>query len=403
GIRKFEIISQRSIGKIEFAKFSSHLFNQEKSHPTKTIFEYLHENSIILLHNREMIQNKMEDWKSLDFNEMEIFNPQIKSATVDEIEHKISSFNSISLVHTEMGNKTFHFPFQPPNNFQGSLKLLFNSLKDWKKNNGNLKNFVIYCETKEKKENLFNFIDEELGEEFIPRLITAPLSRGFSFNNHQYMFLTEHEIFNRVKTTTTIKKLQTAGAVIRKMKQMTPGDIVVHLEYGIGQYEGIEQLSIGNNPPKDVVKLIYYDNDSLYVSLDKINKIQKYTSTKENFSPQLSKLGSTEWTTKRKKTKKAIEKIAADLIQLYAVRMTQKGFQFSKDTLWQREMEASFSFEETPDQNKAINDVKKDMQKTQPMDRLICGDVGFGKTEVAIRAAFKAVQENKQVAVLAPT
>jgi transcription-repair coupling factor (superfamily II helicase) len=175
----------------------------------------------------------------------------------------------------------------------------------------------------------------------------------------------------------------------------------VNIDHGIGRYAGLEKIDV-NGKPQEAVKLIYKDNDVLYVSIHSLHRIAKYTG-KEGQAPRIDKIGSTVWQTLKQKTKRRVKELAFDLIKLYAKRKTLKGFAFHKDTYMQHELEASFIYEDTPDQLKATNDVKRDMEKSSPMDRLVCGDVGFGKTEVAIRGAFKAVSDSKQVAVLVPT
>ncbi|MFQ5584872.1 MAG: transcription-repair coupling factor, partial [Calditrichia bacterium] len=213
--------------------------------------------------------------------------------------------------------------------------------------------------------------------------------------------MTEHEIFNRLKMRRRKRRIRVSGGLIRNLKSLNIGDYVVHVDYGIGKYKGTERIKIAG-VEKERIKLIYEDDDILYVSLDKLNHIQKYVS-EEGFEPRLTRLGSSEWERVKKRTKSAVENVARELMRLYATRISQNGHAFSPDTLWQKELEASFLFEDTPDQARTTVEVKKDMESPRPMDRLICGDVGFGKTEIAIRAAFKTVMDGKQVAVLVPT
>jgi transcription-repair coupling factor (superfamily II helicase) len=188
---------------------------------------------------------------------------------------------------------------------------------------------------------------------------------------------------------------------LQELKQLNIGDYVVHSDKGIGQFDGFETVLLGVNK-QDCIKIIFADNDVLYVNLTYIHKVEKYAS-KEGVEPRLSKLGSAEWTRKKSRAKKKLKDIARELIKLYAKRKMQKGHAFDLDGLWQKELEASFIYEDTPDQAKTTVDVKEDMEASTPMDRLVCGDVGFGKTEIAVRAAFKAVQSGKQTAILVPT
>jgi len=179
------------------------------------------------------------------------------------------------------------------------------------------------------------------------------------------------------------------------------GDYVTHIDHGIGKFGGLQKIEVEGRL-QEAIKLVYSDNDLLYVSIHSLHKISKFNG-KDGKTPKINKLGSPAWNALKKKTKKKVKEIAFDLIQLYAKRRSQKGFQFSPDSYLQHELEASFMYEDTPDQFKATQDVKADMESERPMDRLVCGDVGFGKTEVAIRAAFKAATDGKQVAILVPT
>ncbi len=226
------------------------------------------------------------------------------------------------------------------------------------------------------------------------------LHDGFLFPDIKLMLLTDREIFGRYRRKLHKIKYK-SGRVLRGIDEIKKGDFVVHTEYGIGKYEGITRTTIDNNLV-DLISIQYHGGDRLYVPIDKIKYVQKYIAV-EGIEPVLDKLGGKRWAKVKAKHKAEIEKLAQELLQLYAEREMVEGFRFGDDTLWQREFEASFLYEETPDQLQAIEEVKRDMISHKPMDRLICGDVGYGKTEVAIRAAFKAVQNNKQVAVLVPT
>lgn len=230
---------------------------------------------------------------------------------------------------------------------------------------------------------------------------TGNLSRGFLFEELKLVVFTEVEIFGRQKKKKRKIKEFNEGIRINSFEELEIGDHVVHENHGIGKYLGVKTLEIQGNH-QDYLVLKYAGEDKLYVPTHQVDLIQKYIGV-ENQPPKLFKLGSGEWNRVKKKVKESVQEIALDLLKLYAERELVRGHAFSKDTPWQKEFEDAFPYEETPDQVKAIEEVKKDMEEVQPMDRLICGDVGYGKTEVAIRAAFKAVQEGKQVVVLVPT
>ncbi|GAB4182097.1 MAG: transcription-repair coupling factor [Calditrichia bacterium] len=402
-IRTFDILNQRSLNSLDSFTFSSHFFQHHKSFSTP-LHHFFASSAKIMIDEPILIENKLHEWYS-QLNEaiQEQDVPEDVYLSEDQVSSFMNEENKFRITAAPGSNQSsIHFPFRVPTKFHGSLKFFFKYLSKHSEQN-TLQKVTVYCENEKRKENLLQFLEDEFPDGDLPKLVTLPVSVGFKNAETDEEFLTEHEIFNRIRSGKFKKSPVATGNIIRKLNKINHGDIVVHVDYGIGIYDGVEKIRIGDSAPKDIIKLIYRDDDILYVSLDKINKIQKYTSTKENYVPELTKLGSTEWSRIRKKTKKEIEKIAADLIQLYAMRMTRKGFTFSEDTVWQREMESMFPFDETPDQLRCIDEVKLDMQSDKPMDRLLCGDVGYGKTEVAIRAAFKAVQDGKQVAVLVPT
>lgn len=228
------------------------------------------------------------------------------------------------------------------------------------------------------------------------------LREGFEDRQLKLICYTDHQLFERFHRYKTRQKASKSKALtIKELKSLHPGDYIVHVDYGVGRFAGLEKVDINGNM-QEAVRLIFRDDDLLYVNIHSLHKISKY-SGQEGTTPAMSKLGSPEWENKKSRTKKQVKDIAKDLIALYAKRRSASGFAFSKDAVLQIELESSFLYEDTPDQGLATADVKSDMEKTYPMDRLVCGDVGFGKTEVAIRAAFKAVNDRKQVAVLVPT
>lgn len=222
---------------------------------------------------------------------------------------------------------------------------------------------------------------------------------GFEIPEQKILFLTHKEIYGFSKKVN--KKLKVKKSNLLSYTDLNIGDYVVHENHGIGQYRGIEQIEV-NGIIKDHILIMYKDNDRLYIPTDQMNLIQKYIG-KDGYRPKLNRLGSSDWIKTKQRAKKALDEIATDLVKLYAKRDKIEGFSFSYDTPWQREFEDSFIYEETYSQLRAIDEIKKDMESKKPMDRLLCGDVGYGKTEVALRAAFKAIMDNKQVAFLVPT
>ncbi|MEM9895925.1 MAG: transcription-repair coupling factor [Bacteroidota bacterium] len=250
----------------------------------------------------------------------------------------------------------------------------------------------------ERLETIFSEIDPEITFSGI----SASLREGFIDDQEELCCYTDHQIFDRFHNHKGQEKFTKAKAItLKELKALQPGDFVVHIDYGVGRFAGLDTVDVGSNK-QEALRLIYKDDDLLYVSLHSLHKISKY-SGKEGEPPVINKLGSPEWENKKKRVKKKVKDIAKDLIALYAKRKAARGFPFPADDYLQAELESSFMYQDTPDQSIATEDVKSDMEKAHPMDRLVCGDVGFGKTEVAVRAAFKAVNSGKQVAVLVPT
>lgn len=249
------------------------------------------------------------------------------------------------------------------------------------------------------------FYSEDPNRELVPdetMTYYGRLSKGFVYPALKFVVISESDVFTAREHKRRRKKFQTDGEKITSFADLKVGDYVVHEDHGLGIYQGIEQIEI-DHVIKDYLKVSYRDGGNLFVSVAGLNVLQKYASADAGHKVRLNKLGSSEWSKTKAKVSGAVEEIAQDLIELYAKRMSLKGHAFSEDTVWQREFEEAFPFEETTDQLTAIEAVKHDMESSRIMDRLVCGDVGFGKTEVAIRAAFKALQDGKQVAVLVPT
>ena len=245
---------------------------------------------------------------------------------------------------------------------------------------------------------------QRLGDILSERGITVPVEvfhvhAGFVSDDLKAALLTDHQIFSRQFRRIRRRRYK-EGVALTSYSSLNPGDVVVHADYGLARFTRLESIKVDDRM-RDCLLLTYREGDKLYVPIEEFNRVSKYAG--KDAKPKLTSLGGPAWEKLKKKTKKAVADMAAELIKLYAERKLAPGFQFSPDTVWQRQLEASFIYEETPDQLKAINDVKKDMENPTPGDRLICGDVGYGKTEVAVRAAFKAVEDGKQVAVLVPT
>ncbi len=259
----------------------------------------------------------------------------------------------------------------------------------------------ILCDSRGQEARLRELLEDELAAHDLT-LSVESLHEGFELPSMGLAVYTDHQIFSRYHRPTARKRKQRYGGLsLREIQHLTPGDFVVHIDYGIGKFAGLHKITV-RGKQQEAVRVLFQGEDVLYVNVNALHKLHKYTG-KEGHQPRLTKLGSGQWEKTKARTKKRVKDIARDLIRLYARRKASRGYAFPPDTVWQREMEASFEFEDTPDQAAASAAVKADMEEPVPMDRLVCGDVGFGKTEIAVRAAFKAVQAGKQVAVLVPT
>ena len=295
-------------------------------------------------------------------------------------------------------NISFHTHPQPV--FHKNFDLLISSFKKLQDDNVEL---YVLADSKKQTDRLESiFSDKETGIRFTP--VEKALHSGFFDDDLQVAIFTDHQIFDRYHKYSLRSEKAMGGKValtLKELQQFEIGDYVVHMDYGVGRFGGLVRMKNGEQT-QEVIKIIYSGDDTVYVSIHSLHKVSKYKG-QEGKPPRISHLGTGAWDRMKERTKKKIKDIARDLILLYSQRREEKGFAFSRDSFMQHELEASFLYEDTPDQLKATQDIKADMERQRPMDRLVCGDVGFGKTEVAVRAAFKACVDNKQVAVLVPT
>ena len=295
--------------------------------------------------------------------------------------------------------ETFHFNIDPQPSFNKNFDLLIEDLK--KNERAGFTNFIVSSQAKQIERLYAIFEDLQSSVQFVT--LSFALHEGFIDNEKKFVCYTDHQIFeryHRFRLKEGFRKNQQA-LTLKEIYNLQKGDYVTHIDHGIGVFSGLEIIDV-NGKPQEAIRLIYKDNYVLYVSIHSLHRISKY-SGKEGTVPKMNKIGTQAWANTKNKTKSRIKEIAFDLIKLYAKRKTEEGFAFSPDTYLQNELEASFLYEDTPDQLKATIAVKEDMESSSPMDRLVCGDVGFGKTEIAVRAAFKAVADSKQVAILVPT
>ncbi|RMI27961.1 MAG: DEAD/DEAH box helicase, partial [Calditrichaeota bacterium] len=408
-IREFDVLSQLSTGQVERIR----LLGKSPDEPDRgTLFEYFPEGAFLFWQDAERCHQRLNEWweeararfeerrEELDIHHLdEYYRP------LPDLPPLLKNFREIRHTHFSGGQAPdVHFHATPPPVFHGNMKLFVEHLQRHlvrPAREADRREIYLLHEGKGSRERLEEILEAEMGEVPPLHFLEGELHQGFALPEHGLEILTDHEIFNRLRMRRRRRRLRVSASLVRSLQSLEPGDIVVHVDYGIGKYMGTERITVAGME-KECIKLLYDNNDVLYVTLDKLNRIQRYVS-EEGYKPRLTRLGSLEWERVKKRTRKAVETIARELVELYAQRQTHTGHAFSPDSLWQKELEASFPYEETPDQARAVEEVKRDMESPRPMDRLICGDVGYGKTEVAIRAAFKAVLDGKQVAVLVPT
>jgi len=383
-IREFDALSQRSIKEFDSIEFIAKLFHESNTEANTSIYDYISEETVLFVDNPELIKNKYENF---------------------ELEHKLKEIiiNSINKSDIKANTKS-------QINFNSSVKTFSKYVLDEIENNNEV---IITAEDKNhlerirslfrlSLENEFKMMDQDEISFIISKInwVDNTVSNGFIFDD-TISILTEHQIFERQRILDRKQGKKTPGISLKELNELRMGDFVVHDDKGVARFEGFRTIKMGGSE-QDCIQLSFADNDLMYINMNYIHKIQKFSAQEGNI-PKLSKLGSTEWIRKKARTKKKIKDIARDLIKLYAERKMQKGFQYPEDTAWQKEFEASFIYDDTKDQARTTDEIKVDMESINPMDRLVCGDVGFGKTEIAIRAAFKAVQAGKQVAILVPT
>lgn len=293
---------------------------------------------------------------------------------------------------------TFDFEVEAQQSFNKDFDAIVENLGQWQLRNTSLCIASESLNQISRLETIFLELDPSL--KILP--INVSLRQGFIDKNREVLCYTDHQLFDRFhKYKSKSKHSKSKALTLKELRSLHPGDYVAHIDHGIGRFVGMEKKEV-NGKLQESIRLVYRDDDLLYVSVHSLHKISKYTG-KEGVPPPISKLGSQEWENKKKRVKGKVKDIAKDLINLYSKRKSAPGFAFSQDGFMQAELESSFLYEDTPDQATATEDVKNDMELSHPMDRLVCGDVGFGKTEIAIRAAFKAAVNGKQVAVLVPT
>lgn len=412
-IRTFDVETQLSVEKQKKITIIPNVENKFLKENRESFLDYISAQTVIFIQNTDLLLGRLdklfekanEAFQKLS-TEIQHVSPENMFLNQQSFVKRALDFTIVELTPKPVfrAQKTVEFHTQPQPSFNKQFDLLLNNLND---NHFNGYKNYLFCSNEgqaKRFHDIFESLDETNHEDIRKqyKTIVSPLYQGFIDDENQIACYTDHQIFERYhkfnlkngyskKQTITLKELTTLAV----------GDYVTHIDHGIGKFGGLQKIQV-EGKTQEAIKLVYADNDIVYVSIHSLHKISKYNG-KDGAPPKIYKLGSSAWKTLKQKTKARVKHIAFNLIQLYAKRRLDKGYAFAPDSYLQAELESSFIYEDTPDQLKATQDVKADMENDRPMDRLVCGDVGFGKTEVAIRAAFKAVDNGKQVAVLVPT
>ncbi len=412
-IRSFDVETQLSIEKKNKITIIPNVENKFFQEDRESFLDYISSNTTLFIQNTDALLSKLDSLFAKAEDAYSKLSGTVKHLAPEQLFlnqkaflKKALDFNVVELGSKAIfnSNKTFEFRILPQPSFNKQFDLLLNNLNDNHFNG--IKNYLFCSNEAQAKRfhDIFQTLDEANHESIRKQYdtIKLPLFQGFIDEELQIACYTDHQIFERYHKF-SIKngyaKKQTI--TLQELTNLSVGDYVTHIDHGIGKFGGLQKIQV-EGKTQEAIKLVYADNDIVYVSIHSLYKISKFNG-KDGTPPKIYKLGSNAWKVLKQKTKARVKHIAFNLIQLYAKRRLEKGFQFSPDSYLQLELESSFIYEDTPDQNKATQEVKADMESDRPMDRLVCGDVGFGKTEVAIRAAFKAVDNGKQVAVLVPT
>ncbi len=402
-IRTFDVESQLSVSILQKINIMPNVENKKTEEKRDSFLQYISSKTIIvtqdlgqLKYQLDQLYQKAEDAFKTVKGEIKMGQPNELFCHGDLIINQLKRFQTIKVNHSSSKGTVFNTLPQP--SFNKQFELLIEHLEE---NTVKQIDNYLFCDS-EKQAKRFEDIFNDIGKEVKYQTIVTPLYQGFIDLDLKIACYTDHQIFERyhkfnLKSGFTKKQ----ALSLKELTNLEIGDFVTHIDHGIGKFGGLQKIDV-EGKKQEAIKLIYGERDVLYISIHALHKITKYNG-KDGKPPKVHKLGSKVWKTLKQKTKSKVKHIAYNLIKLYAKRKMQKGFAYHPDSYLQHELEASFIFEDTPDQLTTTQSVKQDMESEQPMDRLVCGDVGFGKTEIAIRAAFKAVDNGKQVVILVPT
>ncbi|WP_121924808.1 transcription-repair coupling factor [Flavobacterium weaverense] len=412
-IRSFDVATQLSIETQKKITIIPNVENKVFQENRESFLDYISEKTVIFIQNTEDFFSQLDKQFEKAEEAFAKLSQEIKRSTPEQLFLNQASFikRALDFSVVELSSKPifrttkkFEYHIQPQPSFNKQFDLLLNNLSE---NHFNGYKNYLFCSNENQAKrfhDIFETLDEANSENILKQYHTVvlPLFQGFIDDENQITCYTDHQIFERyhkfnIKSGYSKKQ----NITLKELTTLSVGDYVTHIDHGIGRFGGLQKIQV-EGKTQEAIKLVYADNDIVYVSIHSLHKISKYNG-KDGAPPKIYKLGSNAWKILKQKTKARVKHVAFNLIQLYAKRRLDKGFQFAPDSYLQNELESSFIYEDTPDQTKSTAEVKADMESDRPMDRLVCGDVGFGKTEVAIRAAFKAVDNSKQVAILVPT
>lgn len=413
-IRTFDVETQLSIEQIKKINIIPNVANKLMNESRQSFLKYIAQKTIVCFKNADVFFSRIDDFYEKAEADFKTLSETIKHAQPKALfcnskllKQQLEAFSIIEFGRaTDLNNEIisdnnlqeFVFKTTPQPSFNKQFNLL---IKDLNTNHNNGFTNYIAC-VSEQQAKRFHDIFDDVEDDVSYQTVVLSLHQGFVDHDNQIVCYTDHQIFERYHKFNIKNGYAKKHAItLKELTNLDIGDYVTHIDHGIGRFGGLQKIDV-EGKKQEAIKLVYGERDVLYLSIHSLHKITKFNG-KDGKPPKIYKLGSTAWKTLKQKTKARVKHVAFNLIQLYAKRKTEKGYQYNPDSYMQHELEASFIYEDTPDQSTATADIKADMESERPMDRLICGDVGFGKTEVAIRAAFKAVDNGKQVAVLVPT
>jgi transcription-repair coupling factor (superfamily II helicase) len=419
-IRTFDVETQLSTDKIRKISIIPNVENKLLQETRESFLKYISSKTVVFAKNTDFLLDRADKLFERAEEAFDGLSKEIKHASPQELfcnsallKKQLLDFTLVEVGNNHLSGTKAHnasekalketegilnFKTHPQPSFNKQFELLMKNLRE-NKNKGYTNYIACVSEQQAKR---FHDIFEEMEEAVPYKTIVFSMFQGFVDTLNKIVCYTDHQIFERYHKFHLKNGYAKKQAItLKELTNLEVGDYVTHIDHGIGKFGGLQKIEV-EGKRQEAIKLVYGDRDILYVSIHSLHKITKYNG-KDGKPPKIYKLGSSAWKNLKQKTKSRVKEIAFSLIKLYAKRKTKKGFQYHPDSYLQTELEASFIYEDTPDQSKATDDIKADMESERPMDRLVCGDVGFGKTEVAIRAAFKAVDNGKQVAVLVPT